>query len=71
MLFKNQKLDRRYYSEITEGQAKRLYRNGETVYVSNGVISSPIDIRHDAYFPNLGGMRFYMERDWNCNDIMR
>lgn len=70
MLFKNQKLDRRYYSEITEGQAKRLYKNGETIYVSNGVISSPIDIRHDAYFPNLGGMRFYMERDWNCNDII-
>ena len=45
MLFKKFKLDKRYYSEITEGQAKRLYRNGETVWVSNGEVSSPIDIR--------------------------
>lgn len=70
MLFKNQKLDYRFYSEITESQAKRLYRNGETVYVSNGTITSPINIRHDAYFPNISGMRFYMERNYDSNDII-
>jgi hypothetical protein len=71
MLFKNQKLNKNFYTEISEGQAKRLYRNGESVWVSNGEISSRINIKYDACFPNLYGMRFYMNKyESSCNDII-
>ena len=58
MLFKKQKLNENYYVEICESQAKRLFKNGENVWLSNGEITTIANIKFDAYFPNIVGMRF-------------
>ena len=68
MLFKKQKLNENYYVEICESQAKRLFKNGENVWLSNGEITTIANIKFDAYFPNIIGMRFYMNRYASKNE---
>lgn len=71
MLFKKKKLNENHYCKISESNAKRLFKNGETIYISNGEITSALSMRVDGLFPNVYGMDYYVPfSNKNCKDII-